>query len=365
MSREIGSEFWTGCTPSRKCSDNWALMRPALYLDFIHCITETLSGRTAIDHIAEHLLYHGKKSIYMPSYCCHTMIEPFICHGIDIMFYDVVIGESGLKRLIDYETDCDTIFLIDYFGHIDKETAEIAKAFNGKTLIYDATHSMYSDIDMKPYHYVCGSYRKWVDINCGFIAKRDGFHEGLMTQHRWINDSYTTVRNALFDLKADYIEGVNDVTKDDFYSKIGYAEELLEQDYQHKMADDRSIERLYHTDIYFLKSRRQENAKFLTNEINGLKSDIIRCLNPTLDDSEVPLFVPVLVDEGKRNDLRQFLISKDIYCPVHWPISNFHRLTSETKKMYDRELSIVCDQRYDINDMTRILEAIEVFIKQQ
>lgn len=361
---EIGSEFWTGCTPQRPFQNNWPLMRPALYLDFDGGVVETLSGRTAIEYAAEHMVYHGVKSIYMPSYCCHTMIEPFTKHGMLVKFYDVVASKNGLQRKVDFNTDCDVIFLMDYFGHVDEETAKIASAFKDRFLIYDATHSVYSEIDMKPYDYVCGSYRKWVDINCGFIAKKGGFPEGLLTIFD-TNKEYAKIRSALFDMKADYMNGVNGVQKDDFLDKINYAEEILERDYSHREPDERSIDRLEHTDIYFLKSRRNENAKYLMKEIQKLNSDLIRCINHSVDENETPLFVPVIVGDGKRDELRRFLISKEIYCPVHWPLSEMHQISGDAKRIYEGELSLICDQRYGLEDMKRIVDSISKFINKQ
>lgn len=82
---------------------------------------------------------------------------------------------------------------------------------------------------------------------------------------------------------------------------------------------------------------------------------------PTLKDNECPLFVPIMVPGEKRDELRRYLIGKSIYLPVHWPKTNYHKLNSETEYIYDNELSIVCDQRYDEIDMERIIKAIREF----
>ncbi|NBH32795.1 hypothetical protein D3Z58_04330 [Clostridiaceae bacterium] len=43
-------------------------------------------------------------------------------------------------------------------------------------------------------------------------------------------------------------------------------------------------------------------------------------------DTDCSLFVPVLVPNGKRDRLRRYLIENEIYCLVHWMISEYHRL---------------------------------------
>ena len=78
-----------------------------------------------------------------------------------------------------------------------------------------------------------------------------------------------------------------------------------------------------------------------------------------MKENDCPLFVPILVEN--RNELRKYLISKNIYCPVHWPISSLHKLSDEERYIYDHEISLVCDQRYNLEDMDYICECIKEF----
>lgn len=39
-------------------------------------------------------------------------------------------------------------------------------------------------------------------------------------------------------------------------------------------------------------------------------------------DRKYPLFVPVIVEDKIRMPLRNYLISKEVYCLIHWPLSN-------------------------------------------
>ena len=80
-----------------------------------------------------------------------------------------------------------------------------------------------------------------------------------------------------------------------------------------------------------------------------------------LKENDCPLFVPLLIDEDKRDALKNHLIKKQIYCPVHWPVTEFHKLNDKTEEIYKKEISIVCDQRYTVNDMKRIASEIKYF----
>jgi dTDP-4-amino-4,6-dideoxygalactose transaminase len=323
---------------------------------------ETLCGRTALEHIVEILVKQGKKTAYLPSYCCHTMIEPFLTHGMEVKFYDIEITPYGISRK-NVDDDYEAILLMDYFGHTDAETIEIARRENskGKITIYDATHSMNSPVDTTPYDFVYGSYRKWVDINCGFLAWKEELSHGEITQ----NDNYqvySSVREMLFDLKADFING-GKTSKDDFLPLIEKAETILEEQYHHKMPDKRSIEVLKRTDASYVKIRRMENARVLTEAINDMNDERVRCITPVLNTADVPLFIPVIVAPTCRNSLRRYLIENQIYCPVHWPVSELHSIMPGSKQLFESELSLICDQRYDSSDMNRIAETIYNYLK--
>lgn len=97
------------------------------------------------------------------------------------------------------------------------------------------------------------------------------------------------------------------------------------------------------------EKKRKRNAKILHE---GLKKigiiDIYR-------EDAVPLFVPVLLKN--RTEIRKKLFNHQIFCPLHWPHES--AILQGQNILYDMELSLICDQRYDENDMKQILEILE------
>ena len=359
MHKELGSEFWTGCTPAS--SVEYGLRPQNIYNTYLY--TETLSGRTALEYIVEILCGKGQKMAYLPSYCCHTMIEPFLRHGMKVRFYDVQLTNQGLHRALDNSAEYDAILLMDYFGHTDAETLGMAvkEKVKGKTVIYDATHSMYSLIDTSPCDFIYGSYRKWVDINCGFVAWNKEQYKGEVTKnYDYVN--YADARARLFDLKADFIKG-GKTQKSEFLPLIDTAETILEGEYHHRLPDDRSKEVLRTTDVEYIIAKRRYNARVLIEAINDLNDGRVRCVNPLLNTFDTPLFVPVMVAPEHRNQLRRYLIEHEIYCPVHWPLTEDHEPMAGASQMFASELSLICDQRYDEDDMLRIAATIADYLK--
>ena len=79
---------------------------------------------------------------------------------------------------------------------------------------------------------------------------------------------------------------------------------------------------------------------------------------PTVNlDSDTPIFLPIFMETKERDGLRKHLIEMGIYCPVHWP-----KPEGCESNIYDLELSLICDQRYGIEDMKRIVSVIKEVI---
>ena len=348
MKPEIGSEFWTGCTPLD--GNGVAQLLPA-GMDTRY----TLCGRTALELVIRDAT--PVRSAYLPSYCCHTMIEPFVAKGIQVMFYDVFFTDTGIGWDFDENHGCDLVFLMDYFGFRSEDTFRIARQQKdaGKLVVYDATHAMFCrDMDYSACHYVFGSFRKWFGVNAGFCAKQ-GTWKNLpeLTQ----NTGYCTARNTAFENKAQFMAG-NPMDKRLFLETFSQAEERLETDYVGYGPDAQSLEILQKVNVEYIRKMRQENATYAIEQINALASPVLCSPYRQVRETECPLFVPLQVAADRRADLRRLLIENRVYLPVHWPLSDLH---SRIGDIYHTELSFVCDQRYERADMERAIKILRSF----
>ena len=336
---ELGSEFYVGSTPMT--GGGVSSLLPA------HMDTRfALCGRTALELVLRDAVKQWRiRSAYLPSYCCRTMIEPFISKGIDVFFYDVFFAADGIVCDFDDRNGHDLVFMMDYFGFLNTETVRRAKEQKnrGKCVIYDATHSLFcTSVDYSCCDYVFGSFRKWFDVNAGFCSK----HGVWLTFPKLIeNLSYSATRNHAFQEKQAYISG-EAVDKNRFLQAFGHAEESLETDYLGYGPDTVSLHKLCSVDVDFVRSRRRENAAWLIRTIEELCSAHLRSPFHFVGESECPLFVPVEVVSEYRMPLRKALIAENIYLPIHWPLSSLHRVNDSSCGIYATELSFLCDQRY-------------------
>ena len=335
---EIGSEFWDLKTKDLK------------YL---------LVGRTALDHIIKDIKATSKaKKAYLPTYCCHTMIQPFIDNNIDVLFYEVNIKNGAFNYDLDYNVNFDIVLIMQYFGIANAQVDKIAKNLkdHNKIVIEDTSHSVFLD---KPYtcysDYTFTSFRKWTGLACGAVAckNNDAFaiEKPLKT-----NKQYIDLRTRAASLKKQYIDSKAG-KKDDFLNLFSEAENLIETDYRDYSLPEYYINQINNLDTEYIKTKRRLNAKTLYNALKDLLQ--IETLN--FKDSDVPLFVPILVKDRLRDQLRAHLTKNNIYCPIHWPLSPLHKVTDTY--IYDNILSLVCDQRYSPRDMIRIADVIKNFYK--
>lgn len=149
--------------------------------------------------------------------------------------------------------------------------------------------------------------------------------------------------------------------KQSFLDLFGKAEKLLEMDYIGYQPTAETMAAFLKLDITYLIKIRQRNAGFLINALKDVPE--IKLMFQTVEENEVPLFVPILIQEN-REKLKTYMINNSIFCPTHWPQSIYHKgLSKRAEELYRREFSLVCDQRYDLDDMERIVKHIRNYYK--
>ncbi len=332
--REIGSEFWDVPVCENKKSV------------FLDNTVWYLSGRCALRAIIKDIKRKiSFKSVALPSWCCDSMITPFLEEKVEVKFYSVFIEEGTLKKDFCDISDCDAILLMDYFGFKRSFDCE----FDG-IVINDITHSVFCG-ELGSADYTFGSLRKWAGFYTGgFAISKDGL---LETMNGKTDYEFVELRKLAMCEKNSYIRGNSD--SKDYLLKFSKAEDILEK-YSCGTADNYDISRANCLDINLIRRKRLENAEVIINKFPDLT------IFSELLQYDCPLFVPLLIPNGRRDELRKYLIENKIYCPVHWPVSEYHKLTDQTKNVYEQEISIICDQRYSVADMEYICSHINKFL---
>lgn len=324
INKEIGSEYWDIPVTDKKNN---------LFDD----VSWFISGRAALDFILKDILsrYENIENVALPSWCCDSMIEPIIRNNLKPVFYEVGIKDKRLYKSTDI--DVDVFINLDYFGF------ECVDSFDNKSIVIDdITHSIFNK-DKTNADYYFGSLRKWAGFKTGgFAYCKDGFN---ISDPDSTNIEYVEKRKKAMNMKREYIDGLRDDKK--YLEIFKDGEDMLEYLYDYKADEDDIVKAMY-LDIDLIKKKRKENADIIMKHFKDY------CI---FDDNEgCKLFVPIIVPGNYRDELRRQLISKQIYCPVHWPLTDVHNVQDDY--IYQNELSLICDHRYDWQDIEYMCKMI-------
>jgi len=308
------------------------------------------SGRAALYQILMSIKLTSFK-VWLPDWLCESMIDAVRKTGIDYGYYslgrnlrmDVHAFVETNKPISEH----DVIVLVNYFGLVDvnRTVEELRELKVYSVIVEDEVQALFSflgDEHLTDYRFT--SLRK-------SIAAPDG---GLVRTKNEMPSVKTPNTFAVYKLHGALMKGsANENTNDDDYLRLfEKGEDLIEQNYESVMSDETA--RIFAaTDLELVAKKRKENANYLTVELSKLD---IEPLLP-IGEENVPLFVPVLTNN--RDEVRRELRRNGIFCPVHWPLRKDMQQLPMGKLMAEKELSLVVDQRYNIEDMQSIVEVLK------
>lgn len=342
---EIGSYFWID---KKGIFSNKGDIR---FLPQVSDATFAFSGRNAIEVALRDAMKNKTiKKVYVPSYCCVSMLQSFIDNGVEYDFYEISMENGKIKYTIDENKECDMILFMRYFSMKSDDLNEVLSKMKarGVVIVEDITHSLMDDqIHLSVSDYLVGSLRKWFAIPTGgWVGKVTG---NLVVKPN-VDSNHTVIEKLNgMNMKAHYLSG-EDVSKEEFL-KINskFDNDLIHVDRMLQL-DDTSLTILGSTDIKAIKEQRKKNVAVLKDRLCSIKSITL----PDIDlEVSTPLFYPIFLNTVDRDSLRKHLIENAMYCPIHWP-----EVMGANAGIRENELSLICDQRYTEKDMIALCECI-------
>ena len=288
------------------------------------------------------------KTVWLPSYLCGVVLGAFPDHLMEVRFYPIneQLGIAEENWLTEIQTN-DMVIFIDYFGFSPWIDWGVEARRRGAWVVEDASQALLSDLFNKPSHYIIFSPRKFVGIpEGGILVALAG--AGLPDEELpfppapwWLEASRASL------LRAEYDRNGGKRTWFEIFQKTE-ADGPLDP---YRMSD-LSLQILRHAvDWKAVSQQRCDNYNFLASELRQI------AMFPELPSDVVPLGFPVRVED--RDRIRQALFSKNIYPPVHWPITNVVPTVFEASHRLAHEImTIPCDQRYHQADMERVVKEL-------
>lgn len=311
------------------------------------------SGRAALYQILKYLKQEkGVISVLLPDYLCSSILVPIQKLGLEYSFYPIDEKlELQKKSFADLYKKDAVVLLINYFGLQDLSAQiKAIRSIDEKVIIIEDDVQAYyefkkplGDVDFK-----FTSLRKTFAVPDGGLVKTK--HNLPKVKSPNMFGQYKAAAALLKSMRED---NFNDNIYLEIFEK---GESLIDDELECGMS--LIAEKLYsYVDEERVKVRRLNNAMYLLERLKQLG---IKPLLP-LTDNHVPLFIPIILKN--RDTVRKAMFSKEIFCPVHWPLENLDLQCG--KMMAKHELSLIIDQRYGQSDMDIIVNTIFNFKKEQ
>lgn len=304
---------------------------------------ELSSGRCALASILNSINpVHNR--ILIPNYVCSSVVNTIIDSGFRCVFYEINSDLMFDVEKITNVSDIDAILVINYFGLIKLDSAITRiKTTRPNTVVIEDDVQAFFEYEKSLADYSFTSLRKWFPCSDGAM---------INTKRDMKAMSYMESKWSQFKIAGNVLKNYANYIDDSVYlGLLEKGEELLEVEYKSLCSETSKII-FSNIELDEVADRRRKNAKFLHDNLEKL------CVDHIYEEDSVPLFIPIFIEN--RDKLRTFFFKDNIFTPVHWPVSE--ELTYDKSSVYLKELSLICDQRYDIADMERQVDILKEFL---
>lgn len=316
----IGGYFEWEFPPARKKE----LHKNAVYLN---------SGRHALEYIL--LGLQNVKCLWIPYFTCDVVLQPLQKLNIPYKFYRI---NTDLELVEHLELgDGEYLLYTNYYGIKDAYCNQIAEKYGNRAIIDNAQALFCKSIVGTNQFY---SPRKFLGMPDGGMAVTNFPNTDNQLP---VDQSFDRCSHLLKRLELIPAEGYSDFKENS--KKIAVAPLSRMSEISRKIFKS--------ADLEFIKKRRRENFETLHKGLG----DSNRLNIPSLDSFECPLVYPYWSDDV---ELKKNLIENNIFVATYWP--NVFEWCKPDDLEYNLASNVVCipiDQRYEIEDMDRIVKEIE------
>jgi hypothetical protein len=277
--------------------------------------------------------------------------------GLEVHYYPVDSHLAPVDGSWASAVGHDSVVLyVDYFGFPVSATAlGLAQRQHdrGTVTILDMTHSLLNVApdEIPSSNYAMASLRKWAGLPDGGLVWKRGSRFSMPLDADSTDGGFGRVRLVAALMKGLYCDGILS-QKDGYRALFGMAEDIA--DGCTAAVPMSRISRIMwgQLDTAAVVCVRRANYAVLASGMSRLRS--LHILEEVLPQGVCPLGCPVV--SPYRDDLRIFLTSHCVYCPIQWQLpakvaTGFPASESVSATI----LTLPCDQRYTTSDMERVV----------
>ena len=312
-------------------------------------LTYTYGGYYSLRVILQHLKLSKDEKVLLPSYMCPTILYPFKELGILYEFYKVnrnlQIDLVDLSKRVDGKAK--VVFFINYFGF--KQSDEVITALlklkeSGIIIIQDVVQDFYVQNNDLIGNYAFMSFRKFFPCEGSIIISQDKIDDVVI---KGKNKAYFNNKlKGRFWRYYHYKYGCDEKRFLTLFEKANKSYRLPEN-IKFTKYDEYVLNRI---DFEKDKETRRCNFKMLL----GLLGD--KAIFKSLPDNVVPLLFPIVI--SSRDSIQMKLRDKNIFCPVHWKLTDEFQcdVCKESVELSEMIISIPINSDYKFDNYLKIYE---------
>ena len=269
--------------------------------------------------------------VYIPYYCCDSLIEPLLSEQIDYSFYPISARFEIEEELVLQENEF--VLFINYFGLKEDIVSKYINTYNDR-LIIDNTHAYFKRSYQSNYSF--NSARKWFGVPDGAflyspLPLQANYDPNTAIQTDHLQNRKQGLQELAFEQYQTYERGLTD----HIMAISGFSEKLLNK-----------------VDYEAVAAQRRNNFEFYHEHLNSLNQ---------LDLNEINEQVPFCYPLWSQADIpRNTLYDKGIFFPTLWPELLDRAADFELEKQMCRELlPLPLDHRYGTAELMRVIKVIK------
>ncbi len=279
------------------------------------------------------------KKFLIPDYLCEIIEKILLLEGISFDYYNI---RKDLTIDIDSinSKKFDVLYVINYFGQLS-DLSQIN--LKDKIVIEDYTffYDFFNEYDFIAW-YGFNSFRKISPLCDGSLVKTNmNINQKLIKKKE---AAFVRYKYKAKTSKYDYL--TKGLGKEDYYIRLfEKGEKILNEQIDISQISSLSI-------FQFLKYNVVEEQNISRKYYDFLSDQFADCSvvrNPVFYS-----YFPIVV--LKRDELRNYLFSKNIFLPIHWP-TNFNK----KNPLYKKLISIPIFSVYSFDEIKFIAETIKNF----
>jgi hypothetical protein len=297
--------------------------------EFHHDAISLNTARNALEYV---LLANNPKKLFLPYFTCDAILEPLNKLKIPFEFYSI---NEDLEPIFDFTSlsNNDAFLYTNYFGLKDKYIKQLSVFCH--QLIVDNAQAFYS----RP----CGDVPTFYSTR-KFFGVSDG-------AYLYFNNKL----NKILDNDVSFERMAHLLIRKDVSAEKGYTI-FTENDNSLKNEPIKVMSKITKSilrtiDYEAISYKRRENFLFLDETLKNNNKFSFK-----LDKETIPMVYPYWV---KDHNLRKRLLENKIFTATYWP-NVFEWCPDESfeYKLATEVIYLPIDQRYDLDDMKKILNFV-------